>query len=106
MSEAKELETIRPVYQFSFTDDNYITYVVYFLNENAEATDATDHAAPHEIRREFVRHITRNFDFPALDDLWFDLPDLPFTDHLRRNGFCYKQFSVLTDGDYLRIYIQ
>ena len=101
-----EISTIRPVYQFSFTDDNYITYTVYFLNESAEPGDGADHAAPHEMRRNFIRTITDSLDLSTMTNDWFPLPDHEFTDFLKQKSFQYNRFMVQVEPDNCWVYIE
>ena len=101
-----EIPSVKPVYQFSFTDDNYVTYKVYFLNESTVPTDGADHSAPHSLRRNFVRMLTNNLDIVAMKDTWFPLPQHEYIDYLLNKGFNYSRGMVEADQDHCWIYIE
>ena len=99
-------ESIKAVYQFSFTDDDYITYKIFFINENAGPEDGADHSAPHSLRRNFIRQLVDNLDVSAMKDTWFPLPQHEFLDFLRNKGFNYTRGLVDAENDHCWIYIE
>ena len=101
-----EIPVERPIYQFSFTSDEYITYTVYFLNEKAAREDATDHAAPHCLRRDFITEIMKGIDRSALQNIWFPLPDHEFSSFLKNKNFDYSRWMFQTEDDHCWIYIE
>ena len=101
-----EIESVKPVYQFSFTDDNYITYKMFFLNTAATPEDGADHSAPHTMRRDFVRQLVDNMDFAAMKDTWFPLPEHAFLEFLANKGFKYSRGMIDADSDTCWIYIE
>ena len=101
-----EIPVERPIYQFSYTGDNYVTYTVYFLNEKADKEDASDHAAPHVMRRDFISQIMKNVDVSAMQNIWFPLPDHEFTQYLKAKNFMYNRCMFQIDGDNCWIYIE
>lgn len=101
-----EIESISPVYQFSYTDDDYITYKVCFINTSAVKEDGADHSAPHSLRRSFVKQLVSNMDLEAMKDVWFPLPSHDYIDYLSNKGFNYSRGMIDADNDHCWIYIE
>ena len=100
-----DIPVIKPTYQYSYTSDEYITYTVYFINENVPKEEAPDHAAPHSIRRDFIMQIMMNIDRVAMQNIWFPIPEHEYFTFLKNKNFNYTRCMFQIEDDHCWIYI-
>ena len=59
-----ENKPTNPAYQISYTDDDSLTYNVYFYTDpiHTDRTDDIDHTSPNLCHREFIRSLVDSYD--------------------------------------------